>query len=304
MFRRSALQAELFSWVPCPRWSWAKLVGACLLGGISIASPALAAEQPGIVVSGTGEVKSKPNRAEIVFNSSGSAELTGDAITKYQDSMRRTTQALEALKLKSLELTSGGLGVATAGGQAGQQVVFNGGDQSANVKLEMAISRSLRVALTGIDKMSEDELIQTLARVLDAGQDSGAKLGSGADQSAMMARMMGMAGTGTAAVTFVLDGAEELREQAYQKAFAHAQSRAARLAKLAGAELGPVLAVSEAPSGGGDPVSMQERIVSAVYGAGVKTEKEDQRVTSEKFEEIPVQVTLQVQFALKPKANP
>jgi len=256
------------------------------------------------VVSGTGEVKAKPNRAEIVLKSSGTAELTGDAITKYQDSMRRTMQAIEGLKLKSLELTSEGLGVATAGGQAGQQVVFNGGDQSANVKLEMAISRSLRVALTGIEKMPEDELIQTLARVLDAAQDSGAKLGNAADQNAMMARMMGMTGTGSAAVTFVLDGAEELREQAYQKAFAHAQSRAERLAKLAGAELGPVQAVSEAATGGSDPVSMQQRIMSAVYGVGVKSEKEDQRVTSEKFEEIPVQVTLQVRFALKPKAQP
>ena len=194
--------------------------------------------------------------------------------------------------------------MATAGGQAGQQVVFNNGNESANVKLEMAISRSLRVALTGIADMPEDELIQTLARILDAAQDSGAKLGSAADQNAMVARMIGIAGTGSAAVTFVLDGVEELREQAYQKAFAHAQSRAERLAKLAGSELGAVQAVSEAASGGSNPASVQERIMSAVYGVGVKNEKEDQRVTSDKFEEIPVQVTLQVRFALKPKAQP
>jgi len=295
MFRRAATQLNNTFWM-----LRAAYFATCILSVTLV----YAAEEQGIVVTGTGEVKAKPNRAEIVLKSSGTAELTGDAITKYQDSLRRTTQAIEGLKLQSLELTPQGLGVATAGGQAGQQVVFNGGDQSANVKLEMAISRSLRVALSGIDKMPEEELIQTLARILDAAQDSGAKLASAAEQNAMMARMMGMSGTGSAAVTFVLDGAEELREQAYQKAFAHAQSRAKRLANLAGSELGPVLAVSEAPAGGGDPVSMQERIITAVYGGGVKTEKEDQRVTSEKFEEIPVQVTLQVRFALKPKANP
>ena len=325
MFHRAVRLFRFTPWVPCPRSSWActpttqfktcprerghgtllvAVFGALWFAGNLVSTRSFAAEEQGIVVSGTGEVKAKPNRAEIVLNNAGKAELTGDAITKYQDSLRRTKQALEGLKIKSLEITPEGLGVATAGGQAGQQVVFNNGNESANVKLEMAISRSLRVALTGIADMPEDELIQTLARILDAAQDSGAKLGSSADQNAMVARMIGIAGTGSAAVTFVLDGVEELREQAYQKAFAHAQSRAERLAKLAGSELGAVQAVSEAASGGSNPASVQERIMSAVYGVGVKNEKEDQRVTSDKFEEIPVQVTLQVRFALKPKAQP
>lgn len=271
--------------------------------GTLAGSAAAAAEEQGILVTGTGEVKAKPNRAEIVLKTAGTAELTGDAITKYQDSMRRTKQAIEGLKLPSLEVTAEGLGVATAGGQAGQQVVFNNGNQAANVKLEMAISRSLRVALTGLEAMPEDELIQTLARILDAAQDSGAKLGSAADQNALMARMVGMTGTGSAAVTFVLDGAEELREQAYQKAFAHAQRRAERLAKLAGAELGAVLSVTESIASGGDNAGVQERLIAAMYGIGGKSEKDDQRVISDRFEEIPVQVTLQVRFALQPKAK-
>jgi len=263
------------------------------------------AEEQGIVVTGAGEVRAKPNRAEIILNTTGTAELTGDAITKYQDALRRTLQAIEGLQLKSLEVTPEGLGVATAGGQQGQQVVFNAGAQAANVKLEMAISRGVRVGLTGIDQLSEDELIQTLARVLDAAQDSGAKLGNANSQNALVARMMGMAGGGSTAVTFVLDGAEELREQAYQKAFDHARTRAERLAKLAGAELGPVLSVSEAPPEARNEASMQERMISAIYGGGSgTTEKEDRRVTAEKFEEIPVHVTLQVRFALNPKVQP
>jgi uncharacterized protein YggE len=265
-------------------------------------SAARGAEESGIVVTGTGVVRAKPNRAEIGLKSSGSAELTGDAITKYQDSMRRTMQAIEGLKLPSVEVTQQGLGVATAGGQAGQQVVFNGGNQANTVKLEMAISRSLRVVLTGIEQLPEDQLIQTLARILDAAQDSGAKLANSAENNAAMARMMGMAGTGSSAVTFVLDGAEELREQAYQKAFAHAQARAERLAKLAGAKLGPVQSVSEVLDGATDNTSVQERLITAMYGIGGSKE-EDSRVTSELFEEIPVQVTLQVRFAFHPVAN-
>lgn len=175
--------------------SLARLALTLLLAGNFLA--AASAQEAGIAVTGTGEVKAKPNRAEIVLKNAGTAELTGDAITKYQDSLRRTMQAIEGLKLSSVEITQEGLGVATAGGQAGQQVVFNAGDQGANVKLEMAISRSLRVSLTGVDKLAEDELIQTLARILDAAQDSGAKLAGVADNNAMMARMMGMAGTGS-----------------------------------------------------------------------------------------------------------
>jgi uncharacterized protein YggE len=117
-----------------------------------------------------------------------------------------------------------------------------------------------------------------------------------------MMRMIGEAGGGSSAVTFVLDSAEKLREQAYQKAFDHAKSRAERLARIAGVELGPVQSVTETISDGGDEQSVQERIVMAVYGGGGAS-NEDQRVTSDKFEEIPVQVTLQVRFALQPKAK-
>ncbi len=278
------------------------LVLAVLLFGGALAPHCSGGEEQGIVVTGAGEVKARPNRAEIVLNTTGSAELTGDAITKYQDSLRRTLQAIEGLKLKSVEIKQEGLGVATAGGQQGQQVVFNGGNNANAVKLEMAISRSLRVALTSIESMPEDELIQTLARVLDAVQDSGSKLGNASDPSSMVMRMIGQGGSGSSAVTFVLDGAEELREQAYQKAFAHAKSRAERLAKLAGVELGPVLAVSETVGGTGGEQSMQERMITAMYGVGGGG-KEDSRVTSDKFEEIPVQVALEVRFALLPKAK-
>ena len=258
------------------------------------------AEEPGIVVAGVGEVRARPTRAEIVLNTAGSAELTGDAITKYQDAMRRTLQAIEGLKLSTLEIKQEGLGVGTTSGQQGQQVIFDGGDETPNIKPEMAISRSLRVSLTKIETLAEDESIQTLARILDAAQDSGAKLVSGDETTYAMMQMMGQSGGEGTAVTFVLDNVEALREQAYQKAFAHAKSRAQRLAKLADAELGSVLSVSESAVGGDDPQSL----VLAMYGGGESSANQEKlRITADKFQEIPVQVALEVRFALQPKAK-
>ena len=48
----------------------------------------------GITVSGSGEVKSKPNVVEISATVSGDAELAADAIVKYRDTKRRGLKAI------------------------------------------------------------------------------------------------------------------------------------------------------------------------------------------------------------------
>jgi len=116
--------------------------------------------------------------------------------------------------------------------------------------------------------------------------------------NALMARMFGQQ-MGGSTVTFVLDNAGELREQAYQKAIEEARSRAKRLAALADVKLGPVVSVQEVPAMSGSDGNAQMSAIMAIYGLQQSAAKEDPRVTSDKFADIPLRVTLQVRFAIE-----
>jgi hypothetical protein len=125
--------------------------------------------------------------------------------------------------------------------------------QPAGGKPQTDVSRSLRLTLSGIQNMPEDELMDTLGKVLDVAKDSGAVVGGADDATSALVAMMGnRAGGQSSMVTFVVDNADELREKAYQQAFKQARDRAQRLAKLAGGQVGNVVSVQESaeqPSG-------------------------------------------------------
>ncbi|MGH7134493.1 MAG: SIMPL domain-containing protein, partial [Pirellulales bacterium] len=87
---------------------------------------------------------------------------------------------------------------------------------------------------------------------------------------------------------FVVEHPEELREQAYRKAFEEAKKRGERLAKLAGAHLGHVVTIDEEGDG----------MVTHVYYGAQTTDNHRTRLSSSKLIDIPVTVTLRVRFAL------
>ena len=110
---------------------------------------------------------------------------------------------------------------------------------------------------------------------------------------------MGEAASATPIVTFVVEDAAAAREKAYQAAFNQAKTRAARLASLAGQRLGRVEAVEEGvETASKDDASVQERMITAIYGISSQSDQEDSRLTSQKLADIPVRVTLRVRFAL------
>ncbi|HEV3022474.1 MAG TPA: hypothetical protein VGX76_08400, partial [Pirellulales bacterium] len=75
------------------------LLALSLAAGAAWNSSLVAAERA-ITVFGTGEVLVKPTHVEIDLNANAAAELTGDAIQKYRDSLRRTTEAFKKLEMK------------------------------------------------------------------------------------------------------------------------------------------------------------------------------------------------------------
>jgi uncharacterized protein YggE len=271
-------------------WLTVLVLGVCSVRWVG------AAEDSGITVSGTGEVKARPSQVEIELQTGGSAELTGDAIVKYRDAKRRTLEAFTKLKIKDLEIQEQGIGLANANNMA-QQMVFNPGGQAPAVKPQVEISRSIRVVLRNIEKIPEEELMETIGKLLDTAKDAGATVGM-SQAGAIMARMFGQQMSSSMA-TFVLEDVAPLREQAYQKAMEDARSRAVRLAALADVKLGHVLSVQEVATVATDDSTTPQRIMMAMYGLRDTAAKEDTRVTADKFSEIPVRVSLQVRFAIE-----
>lgn len=254
--------------------------------------------EEGISVSGSGEVMAKPNVLEIDLVASGSAELTGDALVKYRSSLQRTLEAFEGLKIKNLKIEQRGLGVENSAAAQAMQMRFNGGG-NVPTKSTFDISRSLKLVLRDVNKLSEEELTDTVSKLLDTAKDSGATVGNSTSAAMTMARIYGQQ-MASSVVTFVVDDLDAVRQQAYTQAFEQAQSRAQRLADLAGAKLGPVISVEESMSVAPDESNGQMRVMAAVYGWQMSQNKQESRVTSEKLADIPISVTLKVRFGIQP----
>jgi uncharacterized protein len=268
-----------------------------LLVAMGVCCSAICADDTGITVTGSGEAKVKPNRLEIDLKASSSAELTSDAVIKYRDALRRAKEAFEKLKIEHLEIADRGLNVANnnpaANSYQAQLMMANGNQPAA--KAEVGIAKSLRLSISGLDKLSEEEIVSLVAKLLDTAKDAGVTAGSDSN-SAMMARL-GMS-VPNSMVTFVADDATEARAKASAAAFQEAKKNASRLAGLAGVVLGPVLSMEELNAGSTKGKSLQEQMLSAVYGIG-SSEAEDPRLAASALVELPVKVTVRVRFGIQ-----
>lgn len=241
----------------------------------------------GLTVVGKATVGAKPNLAEVDLDVSASAELTGDAIVKFRDSKKRVHDAFAALKLANVVVEERGLLVDQKG--AMRNPYYYDYNPNTKTKTEVQLSRKLVVKATDVGSMDEEAVLQLVGRLLDVAQDAGAHVGPPANMN-MYNYRYGI-NPGASLVKFVLEDFDEVKEQAYEKAVADAKSRAERLARLSGLELGPVVAVREVVAPADQP------------GQPDADEVSSKRLETTKFQEIPVKVELQVRFAIHPKAD-
>lgn len=266
----------------------------------------------GISVLGTGEVRALPDLVEIHLRPTATAELAGDAIVKYRDALRRSISAFEALKMPHLEVASRELSFqqVSAGGNALNVAAVAGvAGGAAAAKGQVQIARGLQLRLRNIGQLSEQELIEHIARLLDTAKDAGVAPSHGGNDNLAMVRMMissGMAQT-TSAVQFVLTDVAQHRRPAYQQAFESAKANAQRLADLSGVRLGRVLSVAEVPVTApekDDAGGLQMKVITAIYGGAGASEPAEispAEIRSDTYQEIPVRIGLRVRFAIEGK---
>src|SRR5690348_9564899 len=143
-----------------PHWLLYAFLIVCAVGPT-------AAEEPGITVLGTGEVLAKPDRLEIDVRASAAAELTSDAVVKYDDTLRRIRNAFVKLDVKDLTMEERELSVASGSEAAGGIAAIVVAPNAAPAKSNFNLTRSLRLVVRHIDKLDETAVISTISKLLD-----------------------------------------------------------------------------------------------------------------------------------------
>ena len=160
----------------------------------------------------------------------------------------------------------------------------------------MVIAKSMRLTITAIDKLQEDQLVATVAKVLDGVRDAG--LTTGVDPNNPNAQAEGQ--PANAVVMFVADNLGKAREQATEAAYQNAKEKAQRIAKLAGGKLGPAASVEETTMfATNNEEAAALGMLSAIYSGG-SVGADETALKSVMLVELPVRVNLRVRFALTP----
>ena len=275
-------------------WIVAGLV-LCASAGTAFAQDAPAPAGDGISVAGSGEAKGKPTAVQVSATVSGDAELAADAIVKYRDTKRRALEALEGLKLEGLKVESGGFAISQGVDAAQQMAMMNGNPMAGGPKQRVTVTEQITVVLGGLDKLKEEELMDTVLKVLDTGRDGGLRIGPPQPRNQYEMQVYYNNGRDDGnLVAFVIPDPESLRERAYSAAMADARRRGERLAALAGVKLGRIVSVRD-----------QGSALAGVVMPGVAGQAggEAGQLTSAVFSEIPVRVNLSVQFAIAGPAD-
>lgn len=242
-----------------------------------------------ITVTASGKASVRPDIAEVRASVAGSAALAADALKKFRDNRRRAIEAIKKLKLDNLSVEGSGLSMSSTNANANRVAQMFGGNQNAGTPGHVTVTENLVIRLTSIDRMKEGEPAKAVTTVIDAAKDAGMTPGGGAAN-----------GMQSELVRFRSTKLDDARDAAVQIAMQSARRKADALAALSKAkivrivasrEIGPVQAASSGSGTSNWYISM----IMAQLGASGDGEPDES--ASNEFKPIPVNVTIEVQFA-------
>lgn len=272
-------------------WKHSLVVGLALL----MAAPTVFAQgKSGISVKATGMVKLRADVMEIDANVSGNSELAGDAITKYRNNRQRAVEAIEALQIPGLTVKSGRIDITGLPDAAAIQARNRGMPTTPSANRPLNFAEPLVLRIDGVDKLTNDQILETLVKIVDAGKDAGITIG-GPDGQPVYNQFTGSyQANGAAMVRFRLSDVEGARQQAFADAMKNARKQGERLAKLADIKLGRVRAMNETAPNTGNSNSNQINMILAMMNAG--SDKEAEQFASNSLQDISVTASLDVEF--------
>lgn len=252
-------------------------------------------EANGITVVGMGSIEAKPSVVELTGMVIGQGQLAGDAVTKYHGNRRRAETAFKNLNIPGLEIVEEGMSLYSSLNASQMQAMMRGMAVNNTQSQQLSVSEMLKIRLTGIDKLSSQELLETIVKIVDSGKDAGVIIGN--DTTPTIPGQYNPSKARNTMATFKVTNVGKLKEEAYQKAVQDAKTQAEKLAKLTGVKLGKVVSIN---GDGGVPKSS-----SVVYYPGysrssmtANTGKNDEQPSS-LLKNIPISVSVRVTFSIE-----
>tara|TARA_R110001592_G_scaffold336140_1_gene621391 strand:- start:41243 stop:42028 length:786 start_codon:yes stop_codon:yes gene_type:complete len=254
-----------------------------------------AAENQGITVMGLGSVEAKPSVVELTGIVIGQGQLAGDAVTKFHGNRRRAETAFKNLKIPGLEVVEEGLSLYSSLNASQMQAMMRGMAVNNTDSQELSVSETLKLRVTGIDKLSSQELLEMIVRIVDSGKDAGVIIGN--DTSPSVPGTYNPSKARNTMATFKVTDVEKLKEAAYEQAVKDARSQAEKLAKLTGVKLGKVISVDGVGDSQKNTAAIYNQIISQYMSATRVNQTEEQASTLLKA--IPIAVAVRVTYSIE-----
>ncbi|MEQ8854089.1 SIMPL domain-containing protein [Gimesia sp.] len=259
-------------------------------------SPVAAEGETGITVVGTGIVEQKPTVVEMTGLVIGQGQLAGDAVTKYHGNRRRAEDAFKNLKIPGLVIQGDGMSLYSSLNASQMQAMMRGMAVNNTQSQELSVSETLKLRLTGVDKLSSEELLEMIVRIVDAGKDAGVVIGN--DTTPMVPGTYNASKARNTMVAFKIQNVEDLKNKAYAKALEDARAQAEALAKLAGGKLGKVVAINTVDPNQKSSDSSSQMLAQYLAVLGMRVGQSEEQ-SSALLKEIPVSAVVRVTYALE-----
>lgn len=258
-------------------------------------SSASAAEGGGITVVGVGSVEAKPSVVELTGMIIGQGQLAGDAVTKFHGNRRRAETAFKNLNIPELEVVNEGVTLYSALSTAQMQAMMRGMAVNNTQSQKLSVSETLKLRLSGIDKLSTQELLETIVKIVDSGKDAGVAIGN--DTTPTIPGVYNASKARNTMATFKVTNVQKLKEAAFQQAVANAKAQAEKLAGLTGVKLGKVISINS--QGGSSPTtSAAYNQVMAQYLATTRSKSSDEQASAV-MKAIPISVSVRVTYSIE-----
>jgi uncharacterized protein YggE len=260
-----------------------KLLPLCrlLFLGMVIGQTAATADDSRLAVFGTAKVEERPDIMEVTGNVSASGRMSGDALKKFRANRRRGIEAIEKLKIKGLEVKGAGISVLSSAlvqqfrNRFGNMQQANDGDSTFN--------ETLTFVIPGIDRLSDEQIQDLAAKILDAAKDAGLTLGFPNDQNPYVYNANSYR---PQVVHFQVSNSEAARQKALDLAAKDARQKAEQMARRLNLNLGRALQVRESTHQG-----MVNRVV---VNAGDSSSTE----SSATLHPVTIEATLSVEYEI------
>ncbi|QDT26693.1 SIMPL domain-containing protein [Gimesia panareensis] len=257
---------------------------------------ASADDENGITVIGTGVVEAKPSVVELTGLVLGQGQLAGDAVTKYHGNRRRAEEAFKNLKIPGLVIVEEGMSLYSSLNASQMQAMMRGMPVNNTQSQQLSVSETLKLRLTGIDKMSSEELLEIIVRIVDAGKDAGVIIGN--DTTPMVPGTYNASKARNTMAAFKIQNVEVLKNKAYAKALEDARAQAETLAKLAGGKLGKVVAINAVDPNQKSSDSSSRVLAQYMAVLGMRVGQSEEQASA-LFKAIPVSAVVRVTYAIE-----